>query len=242
MKEAHTSKLYWKIWTHKVTINLGDTVYKNSELSNEERALNLQENTNRKEVLAFVKSMENLDFKSLESSETLYRIYPDNIGLNAYNGYGVRSNCRLNLYFKDAKMLDALLESRFSDLIIYVEKPFNDAHLIALEKEKSIVRTSLWHQKYRYRMRSKHRQYSHYGAKINAINKEIDDWLHENLVKSRKRVVGQDFKILESNYLPPCYYFAHADDAMFFRLTWGAEMKSVERIKLISELDNSTDA
>lgn len=239
MKEGYTRKLYWGKWTHKVTLLLGRV--DEGKVTTETKYKKV-----RSKLKAFLK--DNVDaVKTLETEAYVSsRRAPTPDDRYYYPNYIYVRDKYITVYFKDANLLSKLQDDpKIGKMITYVEKPFNDSHLEALEVERMVVRKTLWYDKYRYaaRMKPYQRTYGPSHTLNPGLPEDIEDWLDDQLIKSCGRREGRDFKIQKSGYYVSTlhYYFAHAQDAMMFRLAWGQYIKQNERIKLMSELDSTTE-
>lgn len=238
MKEGYTKKLYWGKWSHKAVVKLCQT-------NDAKMATLIQYKKDRTELRKFMTDL-GLEFKTLESTTWVDSVPNPSPrrGWSAPTYLYVKDNF-LTVYFKDASVLDKLLaDKKFGPMITYVEKPFSEGHLEALEVERMVVRKTLWWDRYRYaaRMKSVPAAYAGYSPfKVNPLKDEIRDWIQEQLIKACKRVEGVDYKLNESGYYATTIhlYFVHAQDAMMFRLAFGQHIKHNERIKLMSELKDA---
>lgn len=244
MKEGYTKKLYWGKWSHKAIILLGKVDGGKAETEVKVRAA-------RKSFRAFLKK-HLPECKTLSTSQWK-QSYQTKVadGYYSYSGYHYVNVYEesLTVYFNDAAFLDVLKKDKtWGKALTYVEKPFNDAHVQALEVDKLVVRKTLWFDKYRYAARSKSfpATYTTIGGSwrlgpqpdVNAIM----TWVDEQLIKELGRREGEDFKVSQTGYYQVAVnlYFKHANDAMMYRLAFGQQLKSTERIKLISELEETT--
>lgn len=236
MKELYTRKLYWGKWTHKITLDLGE--YSSSR---DEDRLKLV--VQRKKALTWIKGLTS-EFKTLEAS-SFSRSAPS-IGSNystyLYKGHEYFYNNSITIFFKDESIIDkAKSDHYWKSKIKNIEKPYNGAHLKAIEKEKLVVRKTLLFDRYRFvaRMKPVNRDWDfNTGSYTNApLQNEMEKWI---LGKFGTLNLPEKFKYTTSGYYnaAPSLYFTDANDAMLFRLTFGQDMKVFERVKLYSELDD----
>lgn len=235
MKTGYTKKLYWAKWSHKVTLSLG-------QVDEDKPSTQAAVKKTLKSVMDFLKASEE-EYKTL-STYTYAPNTKKTTRWQTYHNYYL-VNHTLTLYFKSAELLEDLLaDKKLGSLVTYVEKPFSDGHLEALEVDRLVVRKTLWWDRYRFAARLKP-QTRNYGFPREEckLGQDIRDWIDEQLIKACKRYEDVDYRFTSSGYYKTAMhlYFAHAQDAMMFRLAFGEHVKHNERIKLISELEDSTN-
>lgn len=244
MKETHTTKLYWKKWSHKLVISLGfeDNQFRKflTDINQVERNIKKLLNSSSKEH----RFLRTIEYRNSDIEDYLKK-NPRN------TNYSPVYHHRLTIFFKDPEVFDLIKNSGLSHSLILHEKPVSANHLKALETEKCVVRKTLWFEKYRYCVRGKKRhgnfifnpKNGRYEMDYTDDYKEMMTWFEEQFVKGKSRVADKDFSIKEvSSYYDGSkvnIFFAHAEDVMEFKLTWPDKIKALERIKLLSEIDDS---
>jgi hypothetical protein len=215
MKETYTSKLYWKKWTHKVTFKLGqDKAPYLASMSANTKIKRLE-----KRILKAVSNRVDKAYKRLATSDRVYA-HPE---VGNYWRYSYEYRHYITIYFNDGELLNDL-KDQFKDQITAIERPENEAHKEALlSGDKIVIREKLFYNRYRFVMRL--------GR---ADRNEITKWLDENLRKNKGRVWSHDMML--SGYWNQSIFFAHAEDAMLFKLSYSNTLVSSDRIKLLSEL------
>ena len=137
----------------------------------------------------------------------------------------------VSVYFKNPSIIKRL-EEEYGNFFIELEKPLNDNHTEVLEKDKVITRKSLFHDKFRYCFRCSY-DYQRSRTDQTDIFKEMVVWVEDNMKDKTK---NEDYKIFEG--FGYNFYFAHPNDAMMFKMIWHDYIKSTERIRLISEIED----
>lgn len=205
MKELVTRKLYYKKWTHRVCFRVERNWYPEAT------------RRQRKKVTPYIIYEElgadwsEKDYRTLESSTWSARDYS------------------LTVYFKDEKILE-LLKSKFDYAIEEIEKPESDKHIQALETEKCLVREKYFYDTYPYAIRIKP-DTSNWGSRKTQFDRLIK-WV--NTAQKNVKRTGKDYVRINSEW-NMTIFFQNAQDAMLFRLSNPDDIKSVERIKLISD-------
>lgn len=215
MKELFTSKLYYGKFTHRVVISC--TFSRNPP--------------NRIpyfDVFDFVKA--NLEAKK-------YRTRYDGSTHHRRDGNRRRSvRGAISIYFKDEAFLERLLEKYQEIDIVSVERPLNSAHTEVLETERVLVRKTLFHNKYRYCIRTNSiRKPGMYNYSRSHIE-EMYLWHKETFPEL---VEGTDYRIYRG--WNANFFFANPKDAMLMKLVWSSSIESTDRIMLLSELEQTAN-
>jgi hypothetical protein len=234
VKEGYTKKLYWGKWSHKVTLNLGQT---DEDKPSTQTAMK----KTLKSTMDFLKATGE-EFKTLSTYTYSQSTKTSDKRWQSYHSYYLVNNS-LTLYFKSAQLLkDLLADKKLGGIVTYVEKPFSDGHLEALEVERMVVRKTLWWDRYRYAARLKPQARNYGFPRVECeLEQDIRQWIDDQLIKACKRYEDVDYRFTSSGYYKTVMhlYFAHASDAMMFRLAFGQHVKHNERIKLLSELKDT---
>lgn len=235
MKEGYTRKLYWGKWSHKLVMSLGRT--DDSKLDTLTKY-----KKDRTALLRWMKSNGH-EYKTMETYRVVDLHEDTQMGYYDRYRYNYVKDHTLTLYFKDAQLLKSVLgHHTYGPRVSYVEKPFSEGHLEALEVEKMVVRRTLWWDKYRYAARLKPQpRNTSWPRKPCEIEAGIRKWIDDQLYQACGRLEDVDYKFTSSGYYKNTmhFYFAHAQDAMMFRLAFGEHVKHNERIKLMSELKDA---
>lgn len=140
------------------------------------------------------------------------------------------------VYFKDPQMLE-ILKNQYSDYIDVVERPLNSDHSELLSKERVLTRKTLFHGKFRYCFRAKPKVIPGTYRTNNSELKEMADWVRSTFKDSKEYT---DFQIHSGWSFN--YFFSNPQDAMLFKLTWNDHIDQCDRIKLISEIEETPDS
>jgi hypothetical protein len=154
-----------------------------------------------------------------------------------YSGSNWRSKEQSDLrtyYFDDPALL-VFFQEKMPACLEEVTRPKNKDHSEALTKERVLVRSKLFHNKYRYCIRTKAR------------------WMpgtHRNSTEHMQAMVAWAEKHFEGKGKDELYiykgwtcnfYFSNPADAMIMKLTWGDDIENTDRIKLIGEINDEED-
>ena len=132
------------------------------------------------------------------------------------------------VFFKDPEVYNFLQGIIGQDYFDEFEKPMDEQHTQMLEKEKVVTRTKLFYDKYRIALRVPAKYKNRQAITSHLLEMKV--WCNSQF--------GQEGATYRTSiWTNGTFYFAEPKDAIMFKLVWGEDIKTTERVVLISEME-----
>lgn len=218
MIEKTTSKIYYGSFDHKVIIAIRTSRSRSAEYKDRPWGYKVR------------------DFVA-EHGTGKVRFREQDLFKKNKRGWGARDGTGLTIFFTGSDLVDKL-KKEFGQHVRFIEKPLSDAHSDMLTKERVITRKSLFHRKYRYCVRVEALSNYRTGWRRDTDKlEEIKKWHTETFAHLEK---GSDYHTYNGWYKAN-FFFKNASDAILMKMTWGDEILSTERIRLLEEIEPSEE-
>lgn len=206
MQKLYTKKIYYKVYTHRLSICCDNPTGKTTD-----------HNAPSSQAITW-----------LLNNKFGHQSYK---GLASYSY--INNKHSYTIFFKDQAILEYLREFIPEKYMLQLEEPIDDEHIALLESnDKLITRKQLFYGKYRMCLRVAPTRLTAWQVSTQNID-EIKRWCRDQYDLSRG---DSNDRFMMSGWSKGNFYFAEPKDALLFKLTWGGQDVKTERVVLYSEL------